>query len=628
MKKIEIQYSGSEGSCAIDVDSTIELLVNRVNELSDRISPVDVKVEETGEPLTHDKLKKAIDKLETHDEYSIGKAIKGSPIFKQKEKEIMEVLDREEMDKISEESIEDMTKSATKWFGLGVKCKSIQADAKLAHASLFAFMGWLTCRDKPVTLSGNHNAAIAAELVDEFAKANKLPQPDKGMIEQFSHPKSMRVIKAEVRLQEAIDQVDIPEKEKETLTSPCKPEVDLGPAKIFTAKIMSSYLCWMKGIDYGLGLNKDQIDGIESIAITLMKYNDIPYDSERVIPHFHKPPTKPVYSVGHLEKRKPIGYEPCKLDVEEIPQVDMTEESIVTHKFASDFMFTFLNTIKVMSFGFRITEANIKNIYGLTRSFMMINNLPTEYRQYTQTFQIPRLMDYLNKTLDGSPECPTAAERNRVIDGKPKPPIVAGLAVKKEDWMKMVGNKNDPTTKVSDLTKAKDDIMEEHKIDRKIYTKCAMEVFHDYLFSVREHLGLDFNVMQAILRHLKAFIEENELSYPSVMYRSSFVYPEISKTLYDKRLEPKKDPEYSTGEGDLIPVEQLKKDPKAYAGAVAMTIPFILKNNDHLQLSPEQIYNITNVICVFVGENGLKSKLCDIPTETMFKHVCLDKKGE
>jgi hypothetical protein len=53
--------------------------------------------------------------------------------------------------------------------------KMTDADHKLtATEALYGFMGWLTSRKTEVTLSGHHDAAVAAELVAEFVKANGL----------------------------------------------------------------------------------------------------------------------------------------------------------------------------------------------------------------------------------------------------------------------------------------------------------------------------------------------------------------------------------------------------------------------------------------------------------------------
>jgi hypothetical protein len=49
--------------------------------------------------------------------------------------------------------------------------------AMSASEALYGFAGWLTSLEKPVTLSAGHDAGIAARLVDEYCKANSLPDP-------------------------------------------------------------------------------------------------------------------------------------------------------------------------------------------------------------------------------------------------------------------------------------------------------------------------------------------------------------------------------------------------------------------------------------------------------------------
>lgn len=39
--------------------------------------------------------------------------------------------------------------------------------------ALYGFGGWLTTRDKPVTIGAKHNAGIVAELIDEFIKKTR-----------------------------------------------------------------------------------------------------------------------------------------------------------------------------------------------------------------------------------------------------------------------------------------------------------------------------------------------------------------------------------------------------------------------------------------------------------------------
>jgi len=49
-----------------------------------------------------------------------------------------------------------------------------------ASEALYLFMGWLTSRDQPTTLSANHDSTIAAELVDCFCKTHGIDDPRHG----------------------------------------------------------------------------------------------------------------------------------------------------------------------------------------------------------------------------------------------------------------------------------------------------------------------------------------------------------------------------------------------------------------------------------------------------------------
>ena len=55
--------------------------------------------------------------------------------------------------------------------------ESLNEDLSPSEA-LYGFGGWLTTRDKPVTMSAKNNAGIVAELIDEFIKKQKLEQPE------------------------------------------------------------------------------------------------------------------------------------------------------------------------------------------------------------------------------------------------------------------------------------------------------------------------------------------------------------------------------------------------------------------------------------------------------------------
>ena len=58
-----------------------------------------------------------------------------------------------------------------------------------ASEALYGFAGWLTARKEVTTLSRVHDAGVAAELVNEFVKTNKLPAPRDGWSKKLKQPK-------------------------------------------------------------------------------------------------------------------------------------------------------------------------------------------------------------------------------------------------------------------------------------------------------------------------------------------------------------------------------------------------------------------------------------------------------
>lgn len=58
-----------------------------------------------------------------------------------------------------------------------------------AAEAVYGFAGWLTSRQPPITFSSTHDAAIAAELVDEFSRANDLAPPRENFHEFLTHPR-------------------------------------------------------------------------------------------------------------------------------------------------------------------------------------------------------------------------------------------------------------------------------------------------------------------------------------------------------------------------------------------------------------------------------------------------------
>jgi len=61
-------------------------------------------------------------------------------------------------------------------------------DRMIASEALFGFVGWLTSREEVTTMSTNHNAAPAADLIKQFCEENKLEEPRAGWENNLIHP--------------------------------------------------------------------------------------------------------------------------------------------------------------------------------------------------------------------------------------------------------------------------------------------------------------------------------------------------------------------------------------------------------------------------------------------------------
>lgn len=59
--------------------------------------------------------------------------------------------------------------------------------------AVYGFAAWLTCRNESVVFSARDDAAIVADLVGEFCKVNKLPEPREGWHNRLIHPPNKRV---------------------------------------------------------------------------------------------------------------------------------------------------------------------------------------------------------------------------------------------------------------------------------------------------------------------------------------------------------------------------------------------------------------------------------------------------
>ena len=58
-----------------------------------------------------------------------------------------------------------------------------------ASEAVYGFAGWLTSRSQVVTMGSNYDAAVVAELVAEFIKANNLTDPSNDWEGNLVHPK-------------------------------------------------------------------------------------------------------------------------------------------------------------------------------------------------------------------------------------------------------------------------------------------------------------------------------------------------------------------------------------------------------------------------------------------------------
>lgn len=69
------------------------------------------------------------------------------------------------------------------------KSKSASEDESLsASEALYGFMGWLTSREKEITISSTHDAAEPADLVSAFCEINNLREPRSGWANLLIHP--------------------------------------------------------------------------------------------------------------------------------------------------------------------------------------------------------------------------------------------------------------------------------------------------------------------------------------------------------------------------------------------------------------------------------------------------------
>ena len=90
---------------------------------------------------------------------------------------------------VSPDESGDWNCDSCEWTSGGEQIAMRRVDEITAAEALYGFMGWLTSRETVTPeLSAKHNAAIAAELVDKFCKANELRDPRDGWEKTLKHP--------------------------------------------------------------------------------------------------------------------------------------------------------------------------------------------------------------------------------------------------------------------------------------------------------------------------------------------------------------------------------------------------------------------------------------------------------
>lgn len=70
----------------------------------------------------------------------------------------------------------------------GAETMERKEDKISASEALFGFAAWLTSRDQKTVLSSTDNAAVAADLVGEFCRVNKLINPKNDFHKRFEMP--------------------------------------------------------------------------------------------------------------------------------------------------------------------------------------------------------------------------------------------------------------------------------------------------------------------------------------------------------------------------------------------------------------------------------------------------------
>jgi hypothetical protein len=120
-------------------------------------------------------------------EYDNGKRSKGTEQITRigEDGKVMLLLCHSCLDQLRGQALRDVVVEAIK--GNHPKLQPT-LDELSASEALYGFMGWLTSREKSVTLGAQHEAGIAVELVTEFCKTNNLAAPRDGWTDRLTYP--------------------------------------------------------------------------------------------------------------------------------------------------------------------------------------------------------------------------------------------------------------------------------------------------------------------------------------------------------------------------------------------------------------------------------------------------------
>ena len=66
--------------------------------------------------------------------------------------------------------------------------------------AVYGFCGWLTTRKEKTVMSSSDDAACIADLIEEFRKANGLPEPRDNWAADLTHPKCVAAVEEKPKI--------------------------------------------------------------------------------------------------------------------------------------------------------------------------------------------------------------------------------------------------------------------------------------------------------------------------------------------------------------------------------------------------------------------------------------------